>query len=365
MSRIAFPPRHVLAYEYFRLVALILASDGTVSISGDESYITVENLDSYCNHLIALAKRGMRLWFSGNDKRILSRVRDTIRANDFTLNELVKAYTTQIRRGGVNTIEGYESEKFSATSILKTTLYEYGRGYGVSFKERVELSINQLILSLLGASVSKIGEVRTKQESLSVYLLPFRGQDIVSYCGYVDHLRRIPVDTPYSVKCLHLALKALDVGDASDTYGVELMVSERGNRATLIDLHYASTSGLAYTLIELAGRLKTTARVKLLKWCLSTLLKSYIKCYEADDESYRVAKVVESFCEFLLCYVNTGSLDYKYNALSVLKRILDDEVALNKCSTRLSLSVDDLRRAIDVCVDMLSQLESIVERRLL
>ena len=371
MTIISFPPRHVLAYEYFKIVALTLASDGTISISEDESYIVIEDLNKYCMNLQTLASKGKPLWFSRNDRRyVVPKVKSCVKTPEETINEWIKAYTNQLLNKGPSIIEAYEKEEVTSPSTLKATLYEHGRGYGVSSKEEVKLSLNQVLLGLLGAAVSKIGAIRMQQETRSIYLLPIRGQSMDRYISYVEHLRRIPMDVPYSVKCLHIALKALDYGDISDTYGIEVMISERGNRATVIDSHYASSSGFTYSLVDLTSELKSGKQVKLLKWCLNLLIRSYTTCRDATDEASRLAKAIESFCELLLCYINTGSLDYKYNALSTLKRILDDTTAINKSVPKLSrviegeVKVEDIRKAIMACINLLQYIRPVVKKKL-
>lgn len=217
------PPEDTLAYLFYR-------------------HICVEGLDprEQCGIALEMAEKAkLTIFVTGNDRRyVLERIAKEVGAEKADVITLVKRYLGS----------GCPEKVYAAPSLLKATYYERGRN---SKKVDLELTCDQIMLSLCGALYTKVGYI----DDVGIYLLSPEPRLLTAGFGdLVSFYRAMRWDVSYNVKRLYLSAAA-PKGYSSV---VELAVQEGGNRATVLSM----TNIYLYDLTsysELRDALRSTA----------------------------------------------------------------------------------------------------------
>lgn len=313
-----------------------------------EEEIVVQAPKLYADEVATLADDCMDLWLSKNDRRyIINRLANDLAAGG-GVREIVKAYGEQIKDGRA------PAGTYAPTALLKTTAYEYFRGFGSQFKWDIELDIHQMILSLLGAGLSKVGRVNVGAQWASVYLIPSQAANVKVLKGLSFFFRKFKrsLEIPESVKALMAAYVAFKAGDLSDLYGEELVVVESGNRATLFRREGVSSWGFVRALEVLTSRSGQPDAAK--GWVLATLgaiMDVYACCFDIQG-CEKIVACIEEFSQRALGYVSTGSPDYQYMAVSHVARVEEELKEGEEGRRAIGIAARALKERSDRCREM-------------
>jgi len=325
---INFPPTGTFAYELFNVTVCYLQPHGIQRI---ENKVKIEDPERLCKALMKLSKelgnkRPYNLTI--NDithiiKNIMSWLKVT-NTEDRRIGPLINGYVTLIR----NLKEFPDAPLSTPPSLLKINFYEFERGMSSmggksGRKPEFKLDYNQIILSLIGATLSRV-YMGKKDPSIYLTIPPtITTIDSNMHKKLFYIISRIG-KAPSSTLIVIMTIKLIDKLDRDSEIATISYVQE-GMRITLLSRHSIHTHGLI-SLFNCIDNFK-----KLIN-SLNTILDKYVEVFPVIQQKRNIPKetmksyqaiinTIDSFSENLLIFTNTLSPERLYTCCTLLERL--------------------------------------------